>query len=349
LNNSPKMKIQIKPEEVKNILVIRKHNQIGDVMVSVPMYYALKKKYPDSRITLLASPTNYPIPFFDINPYLDEVVSFEKSSLKNQIDILKYLKSKKFQIGIVPSTIRLSVTSHIVNFLSGIKYRIGVNSIDNKKNPARFMLNIKKDFYWNNNKTHQLIRNLEIIEQIGCKINLSEALSIKFQFNGEEKETIKTLNNYFGERKIIIGLHPGAGKKENIWKTKNFIELIKCLKEKLNCNFLITIGSTDEEIYNELIPAINKEKIKYFVCKNLPIKQLASFINQCDLFISNDTGVMHIAGWTDVKLISLFGRTIGFEWAPLGKNKFFIQSKSEEIDDIEIEDVFKLAIKILQR
>ena len=53
-----------------NILVVRKHNQIGDMLCSLPLFKALKKKYPESSITLVASPTNYPIPFKKINPFI---------------------------------------------------------------------------------------------------------------------------------------------------------------------------------------------------------------------------------------------------------------------------------------
>ena len=56
------------------------------MLCSLTLYKALKKKYPDSRITLVAAKTNYEIPFFEINPYLDRVIVFDKSSPKNNFE-----------------------------------------------------------------------------------------------------------------------------------------------------------------------------------------------------------------------------------------------------------------------
>ncbi len=118
------------------------------MLCSLTLYKALKKKYPDSRITLAAAKTNYEIPFFDINPFIDRVLIFDKSSLKTILHFIRELRSIKYQIGIVPSTIVLSRTSHIINFISGAKIRAGVKSVDSKENKSHKYLNIKKDFLW---------------------------------------------------------------------------------------------------------------------------------------------------------------------------------------------------------
>ena len=67
-----------------------------------------------------------------------------------------------------------------------------------------------------------------------------------------------------------------------------------------------------------------------------------------DLFISNDTGIMHVAGTTETPQISIFGPTNPFNWAPIGINKYFIR-KSELIDDVSVEDVYHLCEMILSK
>ena len=73
---------------------------------------------------------------------------------------------------------------------------------------------------------------------------------------------------------------------------------------------------------------------------------MAALISKSDLFISNDTGIMHVAGSTDTPQISIFGPTNPFNWAPIGNNKYFIR-KSELIDDVSVQDVLKLCETIL--
>jgi heptosyltransferase-2 len=339
----------IKPEQIKNILVIRKHNQIGDLIVSVPMYFALKKKFPLSKITLLASKTNYPIPFKDIIPQIDEIITFDKSSLKSQFDLIKTLRTKNFDLAIIPSTVRLSSTSNLVGFLSGAKIKVGVRRIDEEKNNFHFLLNIKKDFNWRKNKTHQSLRNIEVVEQIGCKINFNELLSSYSPLTDEEKfEASQFLNDKFSNPNLLIGIHPGAGKKENTWDTLRFIKVVENLYENFQSNFLITAGKTDEEVLNKFIPALKEKNIPYELVINFPYRKLLSLINQCDLFISNDTGVMHMASLTDTILIALMRKNNVFEWAPLFKNKFYLSSPTDEINDLSIDEVINFTQKMIK-
>ena len=79
---------------------------------------------------------------------------------------------------------------------------------------------------------------------------------------------------------------------------------------------------------------------------NKRIPQLAALISVSDLFITNDTGVMHVAGATDTPQISIFGPTNPFNWSPLGPGKFFIR-KSDLIDDVTVNDVYDICLMIL--
>jgi len=152
------------------------------MLCSLTLYAGLKKKFPDARITLVAAKTNYEIPFFDINSFIDRVIVFDKSSLASIISFMKSLRSRKYDIGIVPSTIVLSRTSHILNFLSGAKLRVGVKSIDGVPNSFSKLLNVKSDFLWRG--VHQLMRNLQVINQIDCNLPEEEIKNIKINFGG---------------------------------------------------------------------------------------------------------------------------------------------------------------------
>jgi len=84
----------------------------------------------------------------------------------------------------------------------------------------------------------------------------------------------------------------------------------------------------------------------YFINKS--IAEVAAIISKSDLFITNDTGVMHVAGSVETSQISLFGPTNPFNWAPVGPTKYFLR-KSDFIDDISVEDVFSLVNYIVEK
>lgn len=104
----------------------------------------------------------------------------------------------------------------------------------------------------------------------------------------------------------------------------------------------------DDEPVEKMIKKIDG-KIEYLVLKNEKISRIVAIIDQIDLFITNDTGIMHVAGATSTPVISLFGPTNPHQWSPINKNKFFIWAKTRNINDIQIMEVYDLAVKILNR
>lgn len=323
--------------------MVHQHNQVGDMLCSLILYKALKKKYPDARITLAAAKTNYEISFFDINPYLDRVVIFDKSSVKTIFRFIKELRIRKYQIGIVPSTIVLSRTSHIINRISGSKIRIGVNSIDGKENRSQKYLNLKSDFQWK--EKHQSVRNLEVVNQIGCNLSEEETISIKINFREEDTSFAKNfiLKNFPNQNKKIIAFHPGAGKQLNVWNYSNYIDLIKKLYIDFNNYVLITSGWQDSNIIEPIFTKLQTANIEFKVLHNMPVKKLGAILSLVDLYITNDTGTMHIAGCSGAKMISLFGPTNPAEWAPNGNHQKYIKSNTNDINEIVVNDVYSLA------
>ncbi len=339
------------PEEVKNILIVRQHNQLGDMLCSVPLFAAVRKKFPKAHITLVASPINYEILFSDINPYIDKVITYRKAPFKNLIEFYKELKNHDYQIGIVPSTVSISRTSHFINFFSGAKVRVGVKSIDHKINSVEYLLNVKSDFAWDSRKLHQAERNLDVGRQIGCELTEQEKKNVKIHLSKEEIDFAGSFinDNFPDKNNLIISMHPGAGKVPNRWNKDNFIELTKKLYKKYNCYFLITSGKIDKEITDDVRDKLNDLNINCVLLEDTPVRKVGAVIKQTDLYITNDTGTLHVAGGVDANIVSLFGPTHGYEWAPVGENKIFIQSPTDNINDITVEEVFRICCGLIEK
>jgi len=135
----------------------------------------------------------------------------------------------------------------------------------------------------------------------------------------------------------------------NRWKRENFVELVKRLHEKYECNILITSGLIDKEITDKVRDELKSLNINCIVLENTTIRKVGAVIKLTDLYITNDTGTLHVAGGVDANVISLFGPTHGYEWAPKGDNKIYIQSPTDNINDITIDMVFKEAVLLLDK
>lgn len=333
-----------------NILVVRqKNNQLGDTICTLPMFYALKKKFPQSNITLLRGPVNYDLQYQKVNPHLDEVLVIDRQSeWKVKKELLETLRSRNFDYGIVPSTLELSTTAHIVNYLSGAKQRVGLSYQNDIKNQFGFLLNVKKRFDWDKRNVSQAMRAVEIVEQIGCNISQEEIDNITLALDGCNLEFAdEFIKNNFDENRLLIGIHPG-GKMANRWAAKYFGEVIEQLAKETNAEFLITSGDIDKDIVGELANILTEKNIKFAIAQSLDIKDLSAVMRKFDLYISNDTGILHLASLNKVKTIGLFGPTSSNEWRPIGKDTVCIQSPTLDINDLKPELVLNEAHKILR-
>lgn len=333
-----------------NILVVRqKNNQLGDTICTLPMFYALKKKFPESRITLLRGPVNYDLQYQKVNPHLDEVLVIDRQSeWKVKKGLVRTLRSRNFHYGIVPSTLELSTTAHIVNYLSGAKKRVGLSYQNDIKNQFSFLLNVKKGFNWDKRNVSQAMRAVEIVEQIGCKISQEEIDNIILALDESNlKFADEFIKNNYDKDRLLIGIHPG-GKMANRWAAKNFGEVIEQLEKETNAEFLITSGDIDKDIVGELANILTEKNIKFAIAQSLDIKDLSAIMRKFDLYISNDTGILHLASLNKVKTIGLFGPTSSNEWRPIGKDTVCIQSSTSDINDLKPESVLDAAHKILR-
>ena len=342
-------KEDIKLENIKNILIVRQHNQLGDMLCAVPLFAALRYRFPDSKITLVASPINYEILYNDINPYIDDVIVYRKSTLKELRKFYKQLRSRKYDLGVVPSTVSISRTSHIINYLSGASLRVGVRSIDEKYNKTEFLLNVKSDFKWDEKKMHQTERNLDVGRQLGIELKEKEKIRTEIKLSDDERKFAEKYieENFVIKDKPIIAFHPGAGKVQNRWALNNFTELIVMLYKKYNNYVLITSGTIDKELTDKLNSDLNEKAIECIILDNTPIRKVAAVIKRTNLYITNDTGTMHVGGYVNANVLALFGSTKGYEWVPERENVKYIQSPTDDVNDISIKAVFEKACGIL--
>ncbi len=329
--------------EVKTILVIRQHNQLGDMLAGISLFRALKEKYPEAHLTLLSSIENYN--GVVKSRFIDELIIFDKSKLFNPINFIAFIKKirKQFDLAIVPVTVSISFTSNIIARLSNSRIRIGPNSLDGKLNPSSFCFDRRVDVDWRTYPDSNVSEHiLEIIKPFGIETNnLSSEISFDDSDLIAAQKFVTEIN--LKTNSLVIGLHVGAGKPANRWSLVKFVKLIENLEKEFNCILYLTGSDADKD---ELEYVIKNTGVKLNLFINKPISQVAALVSISSLFLTNDTGIMHVAGTTATPQISLFGPTNPFNWAPCGRNKIFLR-KSDLIDDIEVDDVLNLCKVLL--
>lgn len=332
--------------QIKSILVIRQHNQLGDMLCAVPLLHALRKTFPSAHIALLARPINSEI--LDGSPFVDEVLVYQKQKFWTSpfalLTFLHRMRKRNFDLELTPATVAMSVSSDVLAFLSKSKIRIGPNSLNGRRNVTRYMYNVRVDLAWKSNPlVHQTQRNLDTarvlsLESVPHEIYIS--LSEKEIENGKAILKPRTKKHPF-----TIGFHPGAAKISNRWDALRFAEVANRCAEILGAFIVVTAGPDDEEPLREMLLNMPNE---HLVLKNESIRLAASVISQCRIFVTNDTGIMHVAAGVGTSVLSLFGPTDPLLWAPNGNHHRFIVGRNGKLDDVSAEKVWSVLNEILR-
>lgn len=333
------------PSNPKSILIIRQHNQFGDMLATIPLFRAVKEKYPDCDITLMASPENY----FAVkkNKYIDYVFNFDKKQLLDT-DYIKdffYVLRKGYDLVIVPVTVSVSSTSSIIARLAKAAYRIGPKSLEGKENKLSFLFDEQVDLDWGKDPNLNVSQFIfDIVKPVGITTN-DYSSHVTFDTADSEKADEFIYEAGFASGFPLVGFHIGAGKPPNRWPVEKFIELITRLESDFHIEYFFT-GSSSDKSEIDIMKKHFGNTAGYFLNKTIP--ELAAVISRCALFISNDTGVMHVAGAVNVPQISIFGPTDPVNWAPIGKDKLYIR-KGIDINSVSVDDVYIIAEKFLNK
>ncbi len=277
-------------------IVIRSPNWLGDIIMSIPAIKSLKNKYPNSRIFIVCKKGLEKIYTF-LNE-VDKIIPYEKG-VNNLIKISRHLSKKNIDIFV---SFPNSFESALLGFLSNIPVRIGYSKDMRcpiltrcvKRTPE--ILNKHHIFYYLN-----LLIKSNFIEEEITDIRLNNFEKLK-------SITEKTYEIFFKkEKKIKIGIHPGAAYgRTKMWPIENYIELIKLILKNYDSSIYL-IGSKNEmEISLKIKESISDVNI---LTGKTTIDELVGVINNFDLFISNDSGPMHLAASLSIPQIAIFGST----------------------------------------
>ncbi len=135
-------------------------------------------------------------------------------------------------------------------------------------------------------------------------------------------------------------ISPGGNWIPKIWPVKNYNEMLIRLLNKNKNLFIVIVGSIEDKkkYKKDLTNNINHNKIIDLMGQS--ITQTHAYMKLSDLFIGNDSGLMHLAAAANIATIGLFGPTNNILYAPYGRNCFVVRTK-ETFDDFKSMEVDK--------
>ena len=273
---------------------------MGEAILILPMIKRLKKKYPDSKITILVRKRTVEV--FENQPFIDEIIIFSPLKLFKLI--------KKFDL-CIDSEPHFNISAILSFFLS--KQSIGFSHGKRAK-----LYDIQIDY---NDQQHSVLTFCDMISPFGISFKPSKLEPV--HYSKENKELIDSKLKGL-KKKTLIGIHLGSGDKATWrrWPKERFISLIKRLISNKKIEIILTGTKSESEINQEIISSTNPDQV--FDFSGMSLGELSYLMENFDLFLSNDTGPMHVAAAQDVKTAGLFGPNLPVRFGPYPTEKNII-------------------------
>ena len=282
-------------------IVVRMPNWIGDFVMGLPILEDLRTLYPDATISVVCK-TGF-TDLLDSNPYVDEIIEIPHKGRFFPKGLIGKLRQKKFDLGILLTN---SFSSAWHFFVGGVKRRVGFY----KKSRA-FLLTQNIPFPQNREKQH-LVTTYKAL--IGSDSNTSPQL-----FTHPRKRKIG---------KTLFGINPGAAYgSAKCWLPERFREVISALLDEVPNSEVHLFGDRVTKPLVDLISLGFDERVFNHAGKTT-IKELIQEIGRLDVFLTNDSGPMHIAASLGVPLVALFGSTNPCVTSPYKTGKVLYKSVS---------------------
>jgi len=282
-------------------ILVRAVNWVGDAVMTTPAIGAVRERFPQAEITLLANPLVSQL--FSPHPWVDRLITFDRNGahrgFTGRFRLAAQLRKEAFDAAIILPN---SFDSALIPWLAGIPVRLG------KSSDGRGLL--LTGCYRPDERTpicHEVEYYLGLLGHFG--ITGQAAAPFLSTTPAEDGEAAALLDRH-GIRAddFLLGINPGAAfGSAKRWYPDRFADVARQLSRLKKARVVIFGGPGETDIAAEI------EQHLGGVCLNLAgtttVRGLMALIRKCSLFITNDSGPMHIAAAFGVPLVAIFGST----------------------------------------
>ncbi|MBN1972086.1 MAG: glycosyltransferase family 9 protein [Sedimentisphaerales bacterium] len=330
-----------------------KPSALGDIVLALPALAALRKSFPDAKISWLVRPEFAPL--LENHPYLNEIILFDRKHLGQALSnkkafgslhsLIKQLRQQKFDaIFDFQGLFRTAFMS----WLSGCKKRYG---LANAREFAHLFYTDKIEH--NSDCIHLVDLYLKMVQAAGA---INDKVEFVIPSNPTALDSVKKLlkTHNIEPLKYIVFI-PGSAHETKCWPAERFAQLADIISSQYDYP-IITAGSNSEKNKAETISKLAKTEIINFAGQT-SLKELVELLRMAKLAVSNDTGPGHIASALGTPLVMMYSWSNPARIAPYGRPECMVArdpydrgikiksaNPNHSITNITVEEVFQKVI-----
>ncbi|MGD0132908.1 MAG: lipopolysaccharide heptosyltransferase II [Bryobacteraceae bacterium] len=281
--------------DFSNILV-RATNWVGDAVMSLPALRAIRERFSTARISVLAKP--WVADLYGRESLIDEIILYSGQSPSQTGH---QLRSRRFDCAIL---LQNAFEAAWIAWLARIPTRIGYKR-DGRQLLLTRAVNVPKP---GQIPRHERFYYLELLRRAG----IIDAMP--------ESEEIRLGSGAVPSAKRVIGVSPGAAYgTAKRWLPERFAEAAGALATARGASIALFGSKGERELCGEVAQLLNGHQVTNYAGQTT-LAQFIDLASGCELFLTNDSGSMHIASALGVPTVAIFGPTDDSTTGPTGPN-----------------------------
>ncbi len=299
-------------------VVVRATNWLGDAVMSLPAIRAIRGIFPDAHLAVLARP--WVADLYVRERSIDQVIAYPAKTFGEKRAFAASLRAMRFDAAILLPN---SFDSALTMWMAGIPNRIGY------RRDGRGMLLTRAipvpeagDI-----PRHQRFYYLELLRRAGMMERFPAAGPIELDGLDAAREAGAAKLRELGIAQPVIGISPGAAYgNAKRWLPERFAEAAARVARERGASALIFGSAAERALCGEVAGAISGARN---LAGETTLREFIDLASACSLFLTNDSGAMHIAAALSVPVAVVFGATDDSATGPSARSARLIREHAE--------------------
>ncbi len=328
----------------RSLLVITKHHFMGDAIVAVPLLRAARRAFGDAtHISVLTGAAAATV--LEGCPYANQVVAYNPKVERGYLRQMRFMREVQETTPEMCLVVDRSFRSAVLAATTGAGTRAG------------FAVEYRSALL-----THPVAYNLDRRE-IECCLDVLRAVvpdapgerrydpAPELWITDAERERGESLLEAAGagDFPTLIGIQPGATFAVKQWDTARFAAVADALAGADDAAIVLIGGASEAETARRMSELVSPRTPVFDLTGATTLRETMAVLARMSLFISNDTGVAHIAAGLRIPLVTLFGATIAHKWGNYGPYNAVIRADDNDLSRLPVAQVTLAAARILSK
>jgi lipopolysaccharide heptosyltransferase II len=272
---------------------------LGDTVLTLPLIAEVRRRFPVKHLSVLCLPSSGEL--LQGHPAIDQIIVDDKKAANRG-----WLGMRRTAVRLMPEKFTAALTPHkslrsaLILYLAGISHRVGF-----RESRGWFLFHQRA---MRDPALHDVERNLSVLRVFGlAPEQCQRALDLPISPSTRDGVNQKLRNLGVNDTDPIVGVSPGSVWPTKRWSTAGFARLIRMLRQRQGYQILLFGGVEDGAVVQDVLRRSGAAAVN--LVQQIGLRELAAAIDRCHVFVTNDSGPMHVAVARRVPTVAVFCAT----------------------------------------